>query len=69
MYNSSTGTPANVFPHNLVRANLPAILPEIMNQITAVTFDLWQTLLLDNRELGLARALLRLEGTRDALAR
>ena len=40
-----------------------------MGEITTVTFDLWQTLLLDNRELGLARALVRLEGTRDALAR
>ena len=34
-----------------------------------MTFDLWQTLLLDNRELGLARALVRLEGTQAALAR
>ena len=40
-----------------------------MNQITAVTFDLWQTLLLDNRELGRARAQLRLEGAQDALKR
>ena len=38
-----------------------------MRQITAVTFDLWQTLLLDNRELGRPRAQLRLEGTQDAL--
>jgi len=35
--------------------------------ITAVTFDLWQTLLLDNRELGRARAQVRLEGTAEAL--
>lgn len=40
-----------------------------MTEITTVTFDLWQTLLLDNRELGLARARMRLEGARDALAR
>lgn len=38
-----------------------------MNQITAVTFDLWQTLLLDNRELGRARAQVRLEATQEAL--
>ena len=38
-----------------------------MSQITAVTFDLWQTLLLDNRELGRARAQLRLEGAQAAL--
>ena len=37
--------------------------------ITTVTFDLWQTLLLDNRELGLARATVRLEGAQDSLAR
>ncbi len=36
--------------------------------INTVTFDLWQTLLLDNREKGQARALVRLEGARDALA-
>ena len=40
-----------------------------MSQIIAVTFDLWQTLLLDNRELGRERAQLRLEGTQDALKR
>lgn len=40
-----------------------------MHQITAVTFDLWQTLLLDNRESGAARAMIRLEGTKDHLAR
>ena len=40
-----------------------------MSQITAVTFDLWQTLLLDNRELGRERAQLRLEGTQEALKR
>ena len=38
-------------------------------EITTVTFDLWQTLLLDNRELGQARTLLRLEGAIEALAR
>jgi putative hydrolase of the HAD superfamily len=35
--------------------------------ITAVTFDLWQTLILDNRELGLKRAQVRLDGARDLL--
>ena len=40
-----------------------------MPDITAVTFDLWQTLLLDNRELGRARAQVRLEGTQEALGR
>ena len=37
-------------------------------EIAAVTFDLWQTLLYDNRERGLARAELRLEGAQQALA-
>ena len=40
-----------------------------MDDLTVVTFDLWQTLLLDHRALGLARAQIRLEGTQDALAR
>ena len=40
-----------------------------MAEITAVTFDLWQTLLLDERELGEARALVRLEGAQSALAK
>ena len=35
--------------------------------IRAVTFDLWQTLLLDNRELGLARMQVRLDGAMEAL--
>ena len=39
-----------------------------MSEITAVTFDLWQTLILDNRELGLQRAQVRLDGARDLLA-
>jgi FMN phosphatase YigB (HAD superfamily) len=39
----------------------------ILAQITVVTFDLWQTLLLDNRELGRARAQVRLEGAQQAL--
>ena len=39
-----------------------------MPDITAVTFDLWQTLLLDNRDLGQARALIRLEGAQNAIA-
>ena len=38
-----------------------------MSDITAVTFDLWQTLLLDNRELGRARAQVRLDGAQAAL--
>ena len=40
-----------------------------MSQLTTVTFDLWQTLLLDNRELGRARAQVRLEGAQQALRR
>ena len=39
-----------------------------MSEITAVTFDLWQTLLVDNRELGLTRTNARLEGVRDILS-
>ena len=39
-----------------------------MPYITAVTFDLWQTLLLDNRDLGQARTLIRLEGAQNAIA-
>lgn len=39
-----------------------------MSNITAVTFDLWQTLLLDNRDRGMARAQVRLDGTQQALA-
>ena len=35
--------------------------------ITAVTFDLWQTLILDNRELGRERAQARLDGARGTL--
>ena len=38
-----------------------------MSLIKAVTFDLWQTLLLDNREQGRARAQVRLEGAQKAL--
>jgi putative hydrolase of the HAD superfamily len=38
-------------------------------QITAVTFDLWQTLLIDTREQGRARAQVRLDGARDILHR
>ena len=44
-------------------------MPVTSDQITTVTFDLWQTLLLDTRELGSARALVRLEGTQQALNR
>lgn len=40
-----------------------------MSEINAVTFDLWQTLLLDNPEQGRTRTLARLEGTRNLLAR
>lgn len=39
-----------------------------MSQLTTVTFDLWQTLLLDNRELGRARAQIRLEGAQQAIS-
>ena len=39
-----------------------------MPGITTVTFDLWQTLLLDNRELGRVRAQARLDGAQQALA-
>ena len=38
-----------------------------MPAIRAVTFDLWQTLILDNRELGLQRAQARLDGARKVL--
>ena len=39
-----------------------------MPEITTVTFDLWQTLLIDNRELGLRRSDARLEGVRSILS-
>ena len=39
-----------------------------MSEITTVTFDLWQTLLIDNRELGLRRSDARLEGVRRVLS-
>jgi putative hydrolase of the HAD superfamily len=45
-------------------ANGAARLPEI----TTVTFDLWQTLLIDDRELGLRRSDARLEGVRRILS-
>ena len=35
--------------------------------ISGVTFDLWQTLLMDNRELGLARMEVRIDGAIEAL--
>ena len=38
-----------------------------MSAIEAVTFDLWQTLILDDRELGRARTRRRLEGALEAL--
>ena len=40
-----------------------------MVEITAVTFDLWQTLLLDLPEMGRIRTQARLQGARDALLR
>ena len=39
-----------------------------MSEINAVTFDLWQTLLLDYPEQGRTRTRARLEGTREILA-
>ncbi|MDA1128873.1 MAG: HAD family hydrolase [Chloroflexi bacterium] len=39
-----------------------------MAEITTVTFDLWQTLLVDGLDLGQARALARLEGAQSSLA-
>ncbi len=39
-----------------------------MAAITAVTFDLWQTLLLDRPEMGRIRTQARLQGTQEALA-
>ena len=39
-----------------------------MPAITTVTFDLWQTLLIDDRELGLRRSDARLEGVRRLLS-
>ena len=39
-----------------------------MSGITTVTFDLWQTLLLDNQELGRVRAQARLDGAQRAMA-
>lgn len=38
-----------------------------MAEITAVTFDLWQTLLLDRPEMGISRTELRLNAARQAL--
>ena len=38
-----------------------------MAEITAVTFDLWQTLLMDTQELGRARAQVRIDGAQEAL--
>lgn len=40
----------------------------IMSTIDTVTFDLWQTLIIDERELGRARTRRRLEGAQEALA-
>ena len=38
-----------------------------VTQISAVTFDLWQTLILDTMENGIARSNLRLSGTSEIL--
>ena len=38
-----------------------------MTAIDAITFDLWQTLIIDERDLGRSRTLRRLEGTQEAL--
>ena len=38
-----------------------------MPVISGVTFDLWQTLIMDNRELGRARMQVRLDGALEAL--
>ena len=40
-----------------------------MTKISAVTFDLWQTLLIDNQEQGRARMQVRLDGAVAALAK
>ena len=40
-----------------------------MADITTVTFDLWQTLLLDDRDLGQARSIVRIEGAQSALTK
>ena len=40
---------------------------QTLGSITAVTFDLWQTLLLDRPEVGRERTAARLRGTREAL--
>ena len=40
-----------------------------MARISAVTFDLWQTLLMDNPEQGRARMQVRLDGAAEALAK
>ena len=52
-----------------IRNPIPIYKVAALPEITAVTFDLWQTLLLDNRELGLARANARLDGVRRILSR
>jgi putative hydrolase of the HAD superfamily len=44
-------------------------LADITPEITTVTFDLWQTLLVDELDLGHARAMVRLEGAQSALAK
>jgi len=61
-YENSTDSTPN--PHfHLLKIEEFYILPKI----TTVTFDLWQTLLLDNRELGRIRTQVRLEGAQNTL--
>lgn len=51
-----------------VEASIPSLEARLLSDINAVTFDLWQTLLLDNPEQGRTRTRARLEGTMDLLA-
>ena len=44
-----------------------AMIGRMARKIRAVTFDLWQTLLLEDGELGRKRAELRISGTSKAL--
>ena len=50
------------------RSRLAGMRPPDLPAITTVTFDLWQTLLVDNRELGLIRSNARLEGVHRILS-
>ena len=40
-----------------------------MSNVEAIIFDLWQTLIFDNRELGRDRTRLRIEGASRVLSR